>query len=158
VLVGNGCAFGVRSYRSDASASGGSGTSVGLGAPPDICGVAPPTATGAAVACATLVVGCPVANALLVESCVATAVVSRFANGWISTSAAAVAVAWASGGKGVPGGAFGSIEEACAGMAIGSEGRKPAPFRLFGFKSPTRQIAISTTTLKIVRMAPTRGR
>jgi len=157
-LVGNGCAFGVRSYRSDASASGGSGKSVGLGAPPDICGVAPPTATGAAVACATLVVGRPVANALLVESCVATAVVSRIANGWISTSAAAVAVAWASAGKGIPGGTFGSIEEACAGMAIGSEGRKPAPFRLFGFKSPTRQTAINTTTLKIVRIAPARGR
>jgi hypothetical protein len=85
-------------------------------------------------------------------------VLSRFANGWISTSAAAVAVAWASGGKGFPGGAFGSIEEACAGMAIGSEGRKPAPFKLFGFNSPTRQTAISTTMLKIVRMAPTRGR
>jgi hypothetical protein len=42
-------------------------------------------------------------------------------------------------------------------MMIGFAGRMPA-FKLFGFNSPTRQIARSTTRLQIARIAPNRGR
>jgi hypothetical protein len=88
----------------------------------------------------------------------ADAVARASANGRMSSSAAAaVADAWASGGSGVADGAFGSPGTASAGTSSRFEGRIPA-FRLFGFNSPTRQTARSTTTLQIASMAPNRGK
>jgi hypothetical protein len=158
---------------SDAGSSGSRerlgtfGSGVGVPAPdsgapatevaaPGVLATPPPPA--ATVVLPAALVGRPAIAVALAVWSGADAVARASANGRISSSAAAaVAEAWASGGRGVAVGAFGSPGTDSPGTISRFEGRIPA-FRLFGFNSPTRQTARSTTTPQIASMAPIRGR
>ena len=91
----------------------------------------------------------------------ATAVASRSANGWTSTSGCPIPAgsAVSGSGAGTTNGNATSVPRSanCSGETVAGRRMYPTPSRLCGLSSVTRLITISTTTPQIIKIAPRRG-